>query len=80
MRVKIVENYAEMSRTAADIFAEVINSKKDCVLGLATGDTPIGMYEFLVKAYKAGKVYFAGVKSVNLTPSPLKTTRATAIL
>ena len=37
MRVQIVENYNEMSRAAADIFAEVINSKNECVLGLATG-------------------------------------------
>ena len=66
MKVKIVENYSEMSRKAADIFAEVINSKTQCVLGLATGDTPIGMYECLVADHKAGKVDFANVKSVNL--------------
>jgi glucosamine-6-phosphate deaminase len=46
--------------------AEVINSKEECVLGLATGDTPIGMYECLVEDYKAGKVDFSGVTSVNL--------------
>jgi glucosamine-6-phosphate deaminase len=66
MKVQIVENYAEMSRAAADIFAEVIASKKECVLGLATGDTPIGMYECLVEDYKAGKIDFSGVTSVNL--------------
>jgi len=66
MKVQIVNNYAEMSRKAADIFAEVINSKRDCVLGLATGDTPIEMYECLVEDYRAGKVDFASVKSVNL--------------
>ena len=55
MKVQIVANYAEMSRIAADIFAEIMASKKDCVLGLATGDTPIGMYECLVEDYKAGK-------------------------
>ncbi len=55
-----------MSRAAADIFAKAINEKPKCVLGLATGDTPIGMYECLVEDYKAGKVDFAGVKSVNL--------------
>ena len=66
MKIQIVENYGEMSRAAADIFAEIIASKKDCVLGLATGDTPIGMYECLVEDYKMGKVDFAGVKSVNL--------------
>ena len=66
MKIQIVENYNEMSRTAADIFADVINKKPECVLGLATGDTPIGMYECLVEDYKAGKVDFAEVKSVNL--------------
>ncbi len=66
MKVQIVENYNEMSRLAADIFAQVISSKKQCVLGLATGDTPIGMYECLVQDHKDGKIDFALVKSVNL--------------
>ena len=66
MKVQIVENYKEMSRAAADMFAYVINKKSECVLGLATGDTPIGMYECLVEDHKAGKVDFAAVKSVNL--------------
>ena len=66
MKIIKVNNYTEMSRTAADIFAEVINSKNECVLGLATGDTPIGMYECLVEDHKAGKVDFASIKSVNL--------------
>ena len=66
MKVQIVENYAKMSRAAADIFSEVVNGKPQCVLGLATGDTPIGMYECLVEDYKAGKGDFSGVKSVNL--------------
>lgn len=66
MKIVKANNYAEMSRAAADIFAEVINQKLRSVLGLATGDTPIGIYECLVEDYKAGKVDFASVKSVNL--------------
>ena len=66
MKVQIVNDYKEMSRAAADIFAEVINKKSESVLGLATGDTPIGMYECLVEDYKAGKVDFSNVRSVNL--------------
>ena len=66
MKIVKVNNYAEMSRTAADVFADVINKKPECVLGLATGDTPIGMYQCLVDDYNAGKVDFKGVKSVNL--------------
>ena len=66
MKVQIVENYAEMSRAAADIFAEVIASKKECVLGLATGDTPIGTYKELVKMYEGGELDFSKATSVNL--------------
>ena len=66
MKVQIVENYEEMSRLAADIFAQVINGKKGSVIGLATGDTPIGLYNCLVDDHKAGKVDFADVTTVNL--------------
>lgn len=66
MKIKIVDNYKEMSREAANIFADVIKAKHDCVLGLATGDTPIGMYECLVEDFNAGNIDFSGVKSVNL--------------
>ena len=66
MKVQVVENYEEMSRLAADIFAQVINGKKESVIGLATGDTPIGLYNCLVDDYKAGKVDFANVTTVNL--------------
>ena len=66
MKIQIVENYSAMSRAAADIFTEAMSAKPQCVLGLATGDTPIGMYECLVEDYKAGKIDFASVKSVNL--------------
>ena len=53
MKVQVVENYEEMSRLAADIFAQVINGKKESVIGLSTGDTPIGLYNCLVDDYKA---------------------------
>ena len=66
MKVQIVKNYEEMSKVAADMFAEVIANKKDCVLGLATGSTPIGMYDKLVEYYKEGKIDFSTVTSVNL--------------
>ncbi len=66
MKVQIVKNYEEMSKAAADMFAQVIASKKNCVLGLATGSTPIGMYDKLVEYYKEGKIDFSAVTSVNL--------------
>ena len=66
MQIKVVENYAEMSRAAADIFRDVINAKPDCVLGLATGDTPIGLYNCMTEDFGTGKLDFSKVTTVNL--------------
>ena len=61
-----VENYEDLSRKAADIIASVIIEKPDCVLGLATGSSPLGTYANLVEDYKEGKLDFSKVSSVNL--------------
>ena len=66
MKIIVVKNYEEMSRVAADAVAEVLRAKPDCVLGLATGDTPIGMYQKLVEMNKAGTLDFSRANSVNL--------------
>lgn len=66
MKIVVVENYEELSRVAADRMAEVIQDKPDCVLGLATGSTPIGMYRNLVAMYEKGALDFSRVRSVNL--------------
>ena len=56
----------EAGELAAKSIAAVIKSKPGAVLGLATGSSPIPMYNSLVKMYEAGNLSFAGVKSVNL--------------
>ncbi len=66
MKLLKFNTYEEMSKAAADIIADVMNSKEESVLGLATGSTPIGMYNCLVEMNKAGKIDFSKVKSVNL--------------
>ncbi|MEG2366967.1 MAG: glucosamine-6-phosphate deaminase [Oscillospiraceae bacterium] len=66
MRIYQSEDYQGMSRRAASIIAAQIINKPDCVLGLATGSTPIGAYQQLIEMYKAGDLSFAEVKSVNL--------------
>ena len=66
MKIKICENYEQMSREAANVFSEELKRNPECVLGLATGDTPIGMYHCLVDDYKAGKIDFSKATSVNL--------------
>ena len=48
MKLIVAKNYDEMSAEAAKIMADVIKNKPDCVLGLATGSTPVGMYACLV--------------------------------
>ncbi|MDD7026926.1 MAG: glucosamine-6-phosphate deaminase [Lachnospiraceae bacterium] len=66
MRIIRTKDYDDMSRKAANIIAAQIVLKPDCVLGLATGSTPIGTYKNLVKGYEAGDLDFSQVKSVNL--------------
>lgn len=66
MRFYVTEDYAQMSRRAASIIAAQVASKPDCVLGLATGSSPVGAYENLVKWNKDGIISFSEVRSVNL--------------
>ena len=66
MKVICCKNYDEMSAAAARMIEAQIAEKPNCVLGLATGSTPEGMYAELCRSYKAGKVDFSGVTTVNL--------------
>lgn len=60
------EDYKAMSRRAAAQIAAQVIQKPDCVLGLATGSTPIGIYAQLVEWYKRGELDFSRVHTVNL--------------
>ncbi len=60
------KDYAGASRKAAHIMAAQIIAKPDSVLGLATGSTPVGMYQQLVEWNKAGDLDFSQISSVNL--------------
>ncbi len=66
MKIYEAKDYREMSRKAANILSAQIILKPDCVLGLATGSTPIGTYDQLVEWYNKGDLDFAEVKTVNL--------------
>ena len=59
MKVIKVKNYEELSRTAATIIAGVILSKPDCILGLATGSSPVGTYDQLAAMYEEGILDFS---------------------
>lgn len=66
--MKIIEakDYRQMSRIAANILSAQVIMKPDCVLGLATGSSPIGTYEQLIRWYQKGDLDFSEVTSINL--------------
>ena len=66
MKIIKAKDYQDMSRKAANIISAQIIMKPDCVLGLATGSTPIGTYDQLIDWYKKGDLDFSQVSSVNL--------------
>ena len=66
MQIYRAKDYEDMSKKAANIIASQIVLKADCVLGLATGSTPIGAYKNLVEKYEQGDLDFSQVTTVNL--------------
>lgn len=66
MNIIVTKDYNEMSKKAAEYFSDVIKTNPKAVLGLATGETPVGMYNCLIDGYKNGELDFSGIKSVNL--------------
>ena len=66
IKIVIADTLAEVGSKAADVFEAVITAKPDCVLGLATGATPLPLYRELIRRERAGKISFAQVRTANL--------------
>lgn len=66
MRIIEVESYEKLSALAADIIGAQVLLKPDCVLGLATGSSPLGTYANLVRRCEEGRLDFSRVRTVNL--------------
>lgn len=66
MKVYCEKDYDQASRRAANIIAAQVLLKPDCVLGLATGSTPVGAYKELIAKCEKGEIDFSKVRSVNL--------------
>src|SRR5216110_486722 len=66
MQVIVAKTYEEMSRAAAVAVADVLNAKPNAVLGMATGSTPLGVYQELVRMHKKGGLDFSQVITFNL--------------
>lgn len=66
MKIIETDSYYQMSRMAANIISAQIIIKPDCVLGLATGSSPIGIYEQLIRWYQKGDLDFSKITTINL--------------
>lgn len=66
MKFITVDSYEKMSRQAANIISAQVIIKPDCVLGLATGSSPLGTYKQLIAWYNKGDIDFSDVTTVNL--------------
>lgn len=66
MRICRAKDYEDMSRKAANIISAQVILKPDCVLGLATGSSPVGTYKQLIDWYKKGDLDFSRITSINL--------------
>ena len=65
MKVIVTKDYASQCAAGADIIEEIVRAKPDCTLGLATGSSPVGMYQELARRCAKG-LSFKAVHSVNL--------------
>lgn len=66
MKICRAKDYQDMSRKAANLISAQIIMKPNCVLGLATGSSPVGTYKQLIDWYNQGDLDFSQVSSVNL--------------
>lgn len=66
MKVIITKNYEEMSQEAFKVMREVVRENPNAVLGLATGSTPIGLYQAMIKDHKENGTSYKNIKTVNL--------------
>lgn len=66
MKIIKAKDYKDMSRKAANIISAQVIMKPNCVLGLATGSSPIGTYDQLIEWYNKGDLDFSEVRTVNL--------------
>jgi glucosamine-6-phosphate deaminase len=70
LRAVVVADHDDGAILLADRIVDVIRretaAKGHCVLGLATGSTPIGIYRELIRRYEAGEADFRRVVTFNL--------------
>ena len=66
MKIIVTKDYEELSRIAAEIMISVVREKPNAVLGLATGSTPIGLYDKMAEDHRTNGTSYKAVRAVNL--------------
>jgi glucosamine-6-phosphate deaminase len=66
VRVLVTSDYRALSRTAAELLVKAIRARPSLTVGLPTGNTPLGMYDELVHAYRRQQIDFSGLRTFNL--------------
>lgn len=66
MKVIVCKNTEELANEALKVMLDVIKSKENPVIGLATGSSPIGLYNAMIRDHKENGTSYKNVKSVNL--------------
>lgn len=66
MKVIVAKDYACQCAAGADIIEKIVREKPDCCLGLATGSSPVGMYQELARRCREEGLDFSKVSTVNL--------------
>lgn len=66
MNVIVTTDYNELSEKATQLVVELMQRNPNLVLGLATGSSPIGLYNGLIEQYKQGLISFKNIQTVNL--------------
>ena len=66
MEYRVFQSTDELAAVCADIFTALLTEKPNCVLGLATGASPVKTYRELIQRYESGQISFAGVTTFNL--------------
>jgi len=66
MEIKIFKNAEEIGKAAGQLYVDYINANPSCVLGFATGASPVPTYDYIAQSYKEGKVSLKDVSTFNL--------------
>ncbi|EAR07760.1 glucosamine-6-phosphate deaminase [Reinekea blandensis] len=66
MRIVVLDDAQAVARFGADTIGEQLSAKPESVLGLATGSSPLPLYQELISDYQAGKISFKSVRTFNL--------------